>query len=128
MERRQRPQRAGVADQRVEPAPALVQGLAEPIDGGEVAQIAGDQCRRRFDVGAQGANFVVELLQRALGAGEGDDVATGGGEGEGDRATDAARSAGDQGDAGGGGFRREGHLGLASLDGIDRSGDGGESD
>ena len=80
----------------------------------KVAQIARRQGRRGVDAGAQRANLVVELLERALGARQRDDVAAGGGQREGRGATDAARSAGDEGDAGE--FWRAVHAGLAWLE------------
>ena len=107
------PEHAGGADENVEAPPAPVQRLAEPVDGGKIAQIAGHQRRRGLDVGAQRANLVVEFLQPALGARQRDDVAAGGGQGEGGGAADAARGAGDESDAGG--FWRAVHAGLLRL-------------
>ena len=49
MERRQRPKRAGGADQDVKTPPAPVQGLAEPVDRGQVAEIARDERSGGFD-------------------------------------------------------------------------------
>ena len=114
MERRQRAQHARGADEDVETAPALVQCLAEPIDGGKVAQIARRQRRWSFDVGAQRANLVVEFLQPALCSRQCDHVAAGGGQREGGGAANAARGAGDESDAGG--LWRAVHAGLACHD------------
>ena len=98
MKRRQRAEQAGIADERVETAPSSEDGLAEPVDGGVIAQIAGNQRRRTLLARAQGANFVVKLLERALRARQSDDMRARFGKSHGDRAADAARGAGDEGD------------------------------
>ncbi len=98
-ERRQRPEHAGVADECVELAPALEERGAEPVERVEIGEVAGNE--RRF--AAQRANLVVEFFKRALGARERDDMRAASGELQRQRAADAARRAGDESDAGGGG-------------------------
>ena len=70
-ERRHRPKRAGVADENVELAPALVDRCPQPVERVEIRDVAGRQRRR---LAAFGADRIVEVLERALGAGEGDDM------------------------------------------------------
>ncbi len=109
MQRRQRPERAGGADENVETAPAAKQGLAQPIDRGVIAKIAGDQRGRAFLARPQGADRVVELFERALGSRQGDDVRPGSRKREGDGSANAARGAGHQRDAAVRSFRRHAH-------------------
>ena len=100
VQRRQRAEHAGVADENVETAPAPKQRLAEPIDRRMIPEIAGDQGRRVFGAGARGADFVVEFLERALRARESDDMRALGRQGQRHGAADAARGAGDERNAG----------------------------
>ena len=72
MERRERSENAGVADQRVEPAPPLVDSGAETIESCKVAQIDRDQSRWGGLVWPERTNLVVEFFERALGARHGD--------------------------------------------------------
>ena len=70
-DRRQLAQDAGIAHEDVEPAPALVDRRAQPVEGLEVLQVHRHEgCGR-----ALLADGVVELFQGALGAG--DDVRAG---------------------------------------------------
>lgn len=69
-QRRQHPQQSGVANEGVELAPALEQARPQTIEGVEIGQIAGNKRRRA----AQGADLVVEFLERALCAGQRDDM------------------------------------------------------
>ena len=108
-ERRDRAEHAGIADENVEPAPALMDRPAEPVERVVIPEIAGDQRRRRLVGRPQRADGVVEFLQRALGAGEGDDMHTLGGQRQRYSAADAARGAGHDGDPDGGGRGGAGH-------------------
>ena len=86
---------AGIADEDVEPAPTLVEGGAETVEGLVIVEV--DRNERGAD--AHRANRVVELLERALRAGQGDHMRAGAGEGKGGGPPDAARGAGDDRDA-----------------------------
>ena len=95
-ERRHRPEGAGVADENVELAPALVRiARAEPVERIEILDVARHQGR----LAAVRADCIVEIFERALGAGQRDDVGAGPGELKGDGAADAARGARHEGDA-----------------------------
>ena len=101
VQRRQDAENAGVADEGVEPAPASIERLAQPVDrrhgrAGRAARAWPGSPRR-----AERADLVVELLERALGARERDDMGAGAREGERRRAANAA-----------GGARSPGRLGL----------------
>src|SRR5690606_17348442 len=100
---RQRPKDAGIADQDVELAPALVQGGAERIELVAVAKIELEQRRRAADF----PHLVVDLLERTLGAGEQHDVCALAGKSEGHGTPDSSRGACDQGNAA---FKTFGHL------------------
>ena len=91
------PSNPGVADENVELAPALENRRAEPVERREIGDVAGNQRR----LGAERADFVVELLQRALRARQRDDMGAAARQLQRDGAADAARGAGDEGDAAG---------------------------
>jgi hypothetical protein len=75
-----------------------VDGRAQVVQAVGLAQVQRDQ----GGVLAGGLqDRVVQGLERALGAGRGDDVGAGLGQAQGDRLADAARGAGDEGDAAG---------------------------
>ena len=101
IERRQRSENAGVADEDVEPAIALAQRGGEAVDAGIVLQV--ERHQRRGAAG--GADGVVEFLQPADGARHRDDMRAGLGERQRGRVADAARGAGDERDAVGERFR-----------------------
>ena len=63
---------AGIAHQNVEPAPALVDRGAEPVDGLEIRDVAGHERR----LAAFAPNGVVEFLERSLGSRHRDHVRT----------------------------------------------------
>ena len=109
MQRRQGAERAGVADEDVEAAPATVERLAEPVDRRVIAEIAGNQGRGILGLRPQCADRVVELFERALGSRQGDDMGARGGEGERDGSADAARRARYERDPAGGCFGRRTH-------------------
>ena len=94
-ERRERPENAGIADQDVEPAEALVQRKPEPVDALVVLEVE----RHQRGGAAERLDRVVELLEPADGAGDGDDVGAGLRQRERGRIADAARGAGDERDA-----------------------------
>ncbi len=94
-DRRQRAEHPGIGDQDVEPAMALEDHAAQPVDGVEIGEIEGRQ--RRFAAGR--AHRVVGLLQPAGGTAEQDQPGALGGEAPRHRGTDAARRAGDERDA-----------------------------
>ena len=79
----------------VELAPALVDHAAEAVDAGEILEVERDQ-RRSAALGADG---VVELLQPAGRARHRHNVRAGFGERQRRRVANAARRAGDDGDA-----------------------------
>ncbi len=99
-ERHQLAEHAGIADEHVEPAPALVDRGAEAVDGVVVAQVEGDEGGRA----ARRPHGIVEILEGALRAGDRDHVGAGRGQRQGRRAADAARGPGDDRDAVGEGF------------------------
>ena len=70
MQRREDAKLAGIADESVEPAPAPIDRLAEPVDRRAVLEVHRNQRRRLARSGTQGLDRVVEFLQRALGARE----------------------------------------------------------
>src|SRR5450755_2264142 len=107
-ERRGRTCDAGIADQDVELAMALVQRGAEPGDAVDIAQAE----RHQRGAAAVFADVVIEFFQAALGARQRHDVRALPGKRACDGVTDAARGAGDESDAGGEG---EGH-GVGSID------------
>jgi hypothetical protein len=74
---------------------AFVKGGAEPVQGLEVAQIEGNEGGRA----ALGADRIVDLLESALGARDQDELRAFTGEAFGNGGADAARGAGDDGDA-----------------------------
>ena len=90
MQRRQRAEDAGVADEDVELAPARKQRRPELIELVALGKV--DLQQRRL--AAALADLVVELFQGADGARGDDDVGAVLGEGDGHGATDAARGAG----------------------------------
>ena len=96
----QQAENAGIADKDVKPAPPAIERFSQPIDGGEVTQIHGDQGRRLRLRGPQRANFVVELLESALRAGERHHMRARLGQGEGRGAANAARGPRHQSDPG----------------------------
>ena len=91
----ERPEHAGIADQHVEPAVALVERQRQPVDAVEVLQVERHQRRRA----AGGLDRVVELLQPADGARDRDHMGAGLRQRERERRADAARGAGDERDA-----------------------------
>ena len=100
VQRRQDAEHAGVADEGVEPAPASIERLAQSVDRRMVAQIERHERGRVLHAGAERANLVVELLERALGARQRDDMGAGAREGDRRRAANAAGGAGHQNDSG----------------------------
>lgn len=86
---------AGIGDQNIELAPALVDIGAQRIDGFHVGEIEGNQRRRA----ANGLDGVVKLLKAADRAGAGDDMRAGLGQFQRREIADAARSAGNESDA-----------------------------
>ena len=82
MQGRQQAQNAGIADKDVKPAPTAIERFAQPVDGGEVAQIHGNQGRRLRLFRPERSNFVVEFLEAALGAGQRHDMRARLGQGE----------------------------------------------
>ena len=96
-QRRQRPQDAGVADQDVELPPALVDGGPKRVDLVAVLEVEGEQ----RGVAAEVADLVVQLLQRAGGAPDQDQMRALLGVGQRHRPADAARGSGDEGEAAG---------------------------
>src|SRR5690606_2041599 len=86
MQRRERAQDAGIADENVELAPALKQRRTELIDLVAFAQVELQQRCLATEI----ADLVIEFLERSDGAGADDDMSAVPGEGEGDRTTDAA--------------------------------------
>ncbi len=95
MDRRDRAEQAGIADEHVELAEALVERRPQPIESVEVLQIEGYERRARTG----GADLVVEFLERALRAGQRHDVGARAGELQRGRTADAAGRAGDDRDA-----------------------------
>ena len=70
---------------------------AETVEGVEILEVARNQRR----LAAERADLVVEVLERALRAGQRDHMGAPAGEFERDGAADAARGAGDEGDPAG---------------------------
>src|SRR5436305_559335 len=68
-----------------------------PVECWIIFDIAGYESR----LASRAADFVIELFERTLRAGERDDMRTGACKFESDRAADAARGAGDEGNAAG---------------------------
>ena len=97
-ERRHGAEHAGIADQHVDLAVALVEAGAELVDGVEVAQVHRHQQR---GLAVDGADLVVQLFERADGAGGEDEVGAFPGVAQGDRAADAAAGSGHKADAAG---------------------------
>ena len=96
-ERRGRPGDAGIAEENVEPAVALVQRRAEPGDAVEIGEVERHQRRAAAFI----ADLVVELFQPALRARHRNDVRAGLRQRQRRGIADAARGAGDESDAGG---------------------------
>src|ERR1700722_50959 len=96
----QQPQNPGIADEGVKPAPPPIESFAQPINGGEVAQIHRNQGRRLRLFGPKRSNFVVQFLKAALGTGQRHDMRARLGQGERRRAANAARGPGHQRDPG----------------------------
>src|SRR4051812_1072430 len=92
---------AGIADQDIELAVALVQRRPEPGNALEIGEIERDQRR----AAAIAADDVVEFLQPTLSSRHRDDMGAGPGQGAGGGMADAARGTGDQSDTGGEGKR-----------------------
>src|SRR5690606_2147780 len=90
----------------VEPAEALVERRAEPVDAGVVLEVERHQGRRA----ALRLDPVVERLEPADRAGEGNDMGAGSGERQRRGLADAARGAGDDRDAAGKGKGHAGQL------------------
>lgn len=93
-ERRQAAQDAGIADQDVELLPPLVDRGPEAVDRLVVGEI--DRHKRRLAAG--GTDLVIELLEPADGAGDGDHMRAFGRKGPGGEIADAPRGTGDNGD------------------------------
>ena len=97
-ERRQHAELRGIADQHVQPAVALGQHAAQPVDRRAVAQIERHQRR----LAAPGAHPVVDLLEAARRPRHQDQMRAFGGEALGERRAEAAAGAGDQDEPAGG--------------------------
>src|SRR3954464_14388981 len=91
---------AGIADENVDLAVALMQRRAQPRDAVEIGEIE----RHQRSAAAALADLVVELLKAALRARDGHDMRGGAGQRSGRGIADAAGGAGDEGDTGGEGF------------------------
>ena len=98
--RRQRAEHAGIADQDVEPLVTLVERERQPRNAVAVLHVQRHQRGRA----AGCLDLVVELLEPADGARNGDDMRAGLRQRERQRRANAARGAGDQRDAIGEGF------------------------
>jgi hypothetical protein len=94
---RERPEDAGVADQDVELLPALIDRGPERVDLVEPFEVQGEE----RGAAASPADLVVQLLQRAGGAPDQDQVRTLLCVGESDSPADAARGPGDEGETSG---------------------------
>ena len=92
--RRQRPEQAGVADENIELAPALEDRGAEPVERRKIGDVAGNERR----LAAERADFVIQRFERALGAGQGDDMGAAARQLQRNGAADAARRASDEGE------------------------------
>ena len=88
---------AGIADENVELAVALMQRRAEPRDAVEIGEVE----RHQRGAAAVFADLVVEFFQPALRARDGHDMRAGAGKRARRGVADAARGAGDERDAGG---------------------------
>ena len=62
----QQTENAGIADEGVKPAPSATESFAQPIDGGEVAQIHRNQGRRLRLFRPERSNFVIQFLKATL--------------------------------------------------------------
>ena len=91
---------AGIADENVDLAVALMQRRAQPGDAVEIGEVE----RHQRGAAAVFADLVVEFLQPALRARDGHDMRAGAGKRARGGIADAARGAGDEGDTGGEGF------------------------
>src|SRR4051812_7443940 len=91
---------AGIADENVDLAVALMQRRAQPRDAVEIGEIE----RHQRSAAAALADLVVELLKAALRARDGHDMRAGAGQRTGRGIADAARGAGNERDTGGEGF------------------------
>src|SRR5262249_42309678 len=96
-ERRERTQNAGIGDEDVELAPALQDGGAEGVKLVGALEVELDERR----AAPCGADLVIELLEAADGARKKHGMRPGPGEAEPHRPADAARGAGDEGNAAG---------------------------
>src|SRR5882672_6422977 len=112
-ERRRGAGDAGIADENVELAMALMQGRTEPRDAVEVGQIERDQ----RGAAAVLADLVVEFFEAALRSRHRNDVRAGLGQRTRGGIADAARGAGDESDAGGEGEggHRSNSISVSSL-------------
>ena len=94
-ERGDRPEQARVADEGVEPAPALGDCRPQPVERREIGEIGWHE----GGASAVALDRVVELFEPPDGAGERDDMAAGPRQGERGGPSDAARGARDERDA-----------------------------
>src|SRR4029453_18331923 len=88
-------QYAGIADEDIKLAPAFMDGHTEPVEGGKILDVGRHQSGRA----AHRLDLVIEFLEPALSAGEGDDMGAFPGEAERGIFADAARRTGDDRDA-----------------------------
>ena len=93
-QRRHRAQHAGIAEERIEPAPALEDRGAEPVERVEILEVQ----RHQRGLAARLADFVVGFLEPAHGARHQDHMRAGRRQRDGRRASDAARGPGHEGD------------------------------
>ena len=115
-QRRGRTADAGIADENVELAVALMQRRAEPRDALEIGEVE----RHQRGAAATFTDLVVEFLEAALRSRHRHDMRTGLGECEGRGIADAAGGAGNEGDTGGEGL---GHVvRFTDVDGRDKPG------
>src|SRR6516164_5896238 len=91
-ERREDAEFGGIADEDIEPAPAVEQFRCELVDLDEIAQIDGDE----GGAAADGTDGVVDFLETAHRPRREDDMSALARKALGDGCTDAARGAGDQ--------------------------------
>ena len=103
---------AGVVDQDVDGQPAAVDLVEQAGAGGGIGDVAGDH----LDADAAG-EFVGQLAQPVLAAGDQRDAVAAGGQLAGDVGADARRGPGDDGGAGGRGSRKGHALNLQGFDG-----------
>ena len=94
-EGREGPQHGGIGDQDVEALVALIDRRAQPVEGGEIRDVEGNQRR----MAADGLHRIVDFLQPADGAGQQDQLGALFGEALGDGRAQAARSTGHERDA-----------------------------